>query len=104
LDYQICECESQQETIASLKQQLADAELRNSIPVVNRSLDFSVTKDYHGEIHLDKGNKMINNSNEGIHLQVQVYLFPRAVFVCRVLLQFLVLHSCVCDYFSSNFS
>ncbi|QCD97544.1 centromeric protein E [Vigna unguiculata] len=71
LNQKICECESQQETIASLKQQLADAELRNSIPVVNRSLDFSVTKDYHGEIHLDKGNKMINNSNEGIHLQVQ---------------------------------
>ncbi|XP_014495926.1 kinesin-like protein KIN-7K, chloroplastic [Vigna radiata var. radiata] len=71
LNQKICECESQQETIASLKQQLANAELRNSSPVVSHSQNFSVTKDYGGEIHLDKGNKMINNSNEGIHLQVQ---------------------------------
>ncbi|KOM38863.1 hypothetical protein LR48_Vigan03g224500 [Vigna angularis] len=71
LNQKICECESQQETIASLKQQLANAELSNSSLVVNHSQNFSVTKDYGGEIHLDKGNKMINNSNEGIHLQVQ---------------------------------
>ncbi|ESW34346.1 hypothetical protein PHAVU_001G144600 [Phaseolus vulgaris] len=71
LNQKICECESQQETIASLKQQLADAlEMRNFSPVVNHSQNFSVTKDYRGEIHLDKGN-MINNSNEGIHLQAQ---------------------------------
>ncbi|KAK7378282.1 hypothetical protein VNO80_03721 [Phaseolus coccineus] len=71
LNQKICECESQQETIASLKQQLADAlELRNFSPVVNHSQNFSVTKDYRGEIYLDKGN-MINNSNEGIHLQAQ---------------------------------
>ncbi|WVZ08921.1 hypothetical protein V8G54_022267 [Vigna mungo] len=77
LNQKICECESQQETIASLKQQLANAELRNASPVVNHSQNFSVTKDYGGEIHLDKGNKMINNSNEGIHLQVQaMYMIP----------------------------
>ncbi|KAL9331708.1 hypothetical protein ACSQ67_001318 [Phaseolus vulgaris] len=71
LNQKICECESQQETIASLKQQLADAlEMRNFSPVVNHSQNFSVTKDYCGEIHLDKGN-MVNNSNEGIHLQAQ---------------------------------
>ncbi|XP_068472847.1 kinesin-like protein KIN-7K, chloroplastic isoform X2 [Phaseolus vulgaris] len=77
LNQKICECESQQETIASLKQQLADAlEMRNFSPVVNHSQNFSVTKDYRGEIHLDKGN-MINNSNEGIHLQAQAtYIIP----------------------------
>ncbi|XP_027353214.1 kinesin-like protein KIN-7K, chloroplastic [Abrus precatorius] len=72
LSQKIRECENQQETISSLKQQLADAlELINLSPVVNRS-HFSVTKDYHGEPHLDKGNVTINNTNEGIHLQAQV--------------------------------
>ncbi|KAJ1432996.1 P-loop containing nucleoside triphosphate hydrolase [Sesbania bispinosa] len=57
LNQKICECESLQETVASLKQQLADAlELKNFSP--------AVSKDYHGELHLDKGN--INNTNEGI--------------------------------------
>ncbi|KAL5154999.1 Kinesin-like protein KIN-7K, chloroplastic [Glycine soja] len=73
LNQKICECESQQETIASLKQQLADAlELRNFSPVVNHSQNFSGTKDYCGELHLDRGNVTVNNSNEGIHLQAQI--------------------------------
>ncbi|CAJ1907718.1 unnamed protein product [Sphenostylis stenocarpa] len=73
LNQKICECESQQETIASLKQQLADAsELRSFSPVVNHSQNLSVTKDYPGEIHLDKGNLMNNYSNERIHLQAQI--------------------------------
>ncbi|RDX83540.1 Kinesin-like protein KIN-7K, chloroplastic, partial [Mucuna pruriens] len=73
LNQKIGECESQQETIVSLKQQLADAlELRNFSPVVNHSQNFSLTKDYRGELHLDKGNVMINNTNEGIHLQAQI--------------------------------
>ncbi|KAG5055222.1 hypothetical protein JHK85_007732 [Glycine max] len=73
LNQKICECESQQETIASLKQQLADAlDLRNFSHVVNHSQNFSGTKDYCGELHLDKGNVTINNSNEGIQLQAQI--------------------------------
>ncbi|KAK7285449.1 hypothetical protein RJT34_20222 [Clitoria ternatea] len=73
LNQKIHECESQQETIASLRQQLADAlELRNFSPVVNHSQNFSGTKDYLGELHLDKGNMLINNGNEGIHLQAQI--------------------------------
>lgn len=69
---QIHECESLQETIGSLKHQLADAlELRNLSPQ-----PFSVTKDYHGEPHLDKESAMITNTNEKILLQEQVfYLF-----------------------------
>ncbi|KAL5124115.1 Kinesin-like protein KIN-7D, chloroplastic [Glycine soja] len=64
---QIHECESLQETIGSLKQQLADAlELRNFSPH-----HFSVTKDYHGEPHLDKESAMITNTNEKILLQEQ---------------------------------
>ncbi|XP_020211244.1 kinesin-like protein KIN-7K, chloroplastic isoform X2 [Cajanus cajan] len=71
LNQKICECESQQETIASLKQQLADAlELRNFSPV--HSQNFSVSKDYSSELHIDKGNVLVNNSNEGIHLQAQI--------------------------------
>ncbi|TKY62515.1 Kinesin-related protein 11 [Spatholobus suberectus] len=73
LNQKICECESQQEEIASLKQQLADAlELRNFSPVVDHSQNFFVTKDYFGELHLGKGNVMINKTNEGIHLQAQI--------------------------------
>ncbi|KAH1262086.1 Kinesin-like protein KIN-7D, chloroplastic [Glycine max] len=64
---QIHECESLQETIGSLKQQLAGAlELRNFSPH-----HFSVTKDYHGEPHLDKESAMITNTNEKILLQEQ---------------------------------
>ncbi|KAK7336673.1 hypothetical protein VNO77_17219 [Canavalia gladiata] len=73
LNQKICECESQQETIASLKQQLADAlELRNFSPLVNHSQHFSITKDNHVELHHDKGNVMTNDTNEGIHLQGQI--------------------------------
>ncbi|KAL2320882.1 hypothetical protein Fmac_029851 [Flemingia macrophylla] len=64
LNQKISECERQQETIASLKQQLADAlELKNFSPA---------TKDYSGELHLDKGNVMVKNTNEGIRLQAQI--------------------------------
>uniref|UniRef100_A0A0R0L5B9 Kinesin-like protein n=1 Tax=Glycine max TaxID=3847 RepID=A0A0R0L5B9_SOYBN len=67
LNQKIHECESLQETIGSLKQQLADAlELRNFSPH-----HFSVTKDYHGEPHLDKESAMITNTNEKILLQEQ---------------------------------
>ncbi|CAI8614124.1 unnamed protein product [Vicia faba] len=70
LNQKICECESLQETVASLKQQLVDAiELTNFSPA-NHSQHFLGTKDYHGELHHDKGN--INNTNEGILLQAQV--------------------------------
>ncbi|KAG5133491.1 hypothetical protein JHK82_024679 [Glycine max] len=63
----IHECESLQETIGSLKHQLADAlELRNLSPQ-----PFSVTKDYHGEPHHDKESAMITNTNEKILLQEQ---------------------------------
>jgi len=73
-DHQICECESLQETVASLKQQLTDAlELRNFSPVANHSQHFPVTKDYHGELYLDKGN--MDSTNEGIPLKAQVYFF-----------------------------
>lgn len=72
--YQICECESLQETVASLKQQLADAiELRNFSPVVNHSQHFPGTKDYHGELYPDKGN--MDSTNEGNLMQAQVYFF-----------------------------
>ncbi|KAH1262089.1 Kinesin-like protein KIN-7D, chloroplastic [Glycine max] len=67
LNQKIHECESLQETIGSLKQQLAGAlELRNFSPH-----HFSVTKDYHGEPHLDKESAMITNTNEKILLQEQ---------------------------------
>ncbi|MCI32304.1 kinesin-related protein 4-like [Trifolium medium] len=59
-----------QETVASLKQQLADAiELGNISPAANHSQHFPGTKDSHGELHLDKGN--MNSTNEGILLQAQ---------------------------------
>ncbi|CAL0311036.1 unnamed protein product [Lupinus luteus] len=71
LDQKICECESLEEKIASLEQQLADAlDLRNVSPVVNHSQHFSLTKDYSGELNLDNGNA--NSTNEGILLQAQV--------------------------------
>ncbi|XP_073221723.1 kinesin-like protein KIN-7K, chloroplastic isoform X2 [Cicer arietinum] len=71
LSQKICECESLQETVASLKQQLADEiELRNFSPVPNHSHHIPVTKDYHAELHLEKGN--INSTNEGILLQAQI--------------------------------
>ncbi|KAG4388119.1 hypothetical protein GLYMA_09G108000v4 [Glycine max] len=67
LSQKIHECESLQETIGSLKHQLADAlELRNLSPQ-----PFSVTKDYHGEPHHDKESAMITNTNEKILLQEQ---------------------------------
>lgn len=70
LNQKICECESLQETVASLKQQLTDAlELRNFSPVANHSQHFPVTKDYHGELYLDKGN--MDSTNEGIPLKAQ---------------------------------
>ncbi|KAK7396319.1 hypothetical protein VNO78_17237 [Psophocarpus tetragonolobus] len=73
LNQKISECERQQEMIASLKQQLADGlELRDFSHAVSHLQNFSVTKDYRDELHLDKGNVMINNSNEGIHLQAQI--------------------------------
>ncbi|KAG4991182.1 hypothetical protein JHK87_024639 [Glycine soja] len=66
-ELEIHECESLQETIGSLKHQLADAlELRNLSPQ-----PFSVTKDYHGEPHHDKESAMITNTNEKILLQEQ---------------------------------
>ncbi|XP_057450431.1 kinesin-like protein KIN-7K, chloroplastic isoform X2 [Lotus japonicus] len=71
LNQKICEFESLQETVASFKQQLADAlELRNFNPVDNHLQHSSVTNNYHGELHLDKGN--ISNANEGILLQSQI--------------------------------
>ncbi|TKY53239.1 Kinesin-related protein 11 [Spatholobus suberectus] len=72
LNQKIHECESLQETIDSLKQQLADAlEVRNLRPVFNHSPHFSVTKDYHGEPLLDEESAMITNTNGKIHLQEQ---------------------------------
>ncbi|MED6182366.1 Kinesin-like protein KIN-7K, chloroplastic [Stylosanthes scabra] len=65
LNQKIGECENLQETIASLKQQLEDAlELRNFSPVVNHSQD--------GEPNLDKGNELINDTNEGLLLQAKI--------------------------------
>lgn len=73
---QIRECESLQETVGSLKQQLADAlELRNLRPISNHSQHCSVTKGYHDEPYLEKETATINNSNEKILLQQQVYFF-----------------------------
>ncbi|XP_019440803.1 PREDICTED: kinesin-like protein KIN-7K, chloroplastic isoform X2 [Lupinus angustifolius] len=71
LNQKICECESLQEIISSLEQQLADAlDLRSVSPVVNHSQHFSLTKDYSGELNPEKGN--VNFTNEGTLLQAQV--------------------------------
>ncbi|KAF1870075.1 hypothetical protein Lal_00017655 [Lupinus albus] len=71
LNQKICECESLQETIATLKQQLADAlELVNFSNLVNHSQRFSLTKDYSGELYLDKGNANFNNG--GTVLQAKI--------------------------------
>ncbi|MED6130449.1 Kinesin-like protein KIN-7K, chloroplastic [Stylosanthes scabra] len=65
LNQKIGECENLQETIASLKQQLEEAlELRNFSPVVNHS--------QHGEPNLDKGNELINDTNERLLLQEKI--------------------------------
>lgn len=73
---QIRECESLQETVCSLKQQLADAlELSNLRPILDHSQHFSVTKDYHDESYLEKESAMMTNSDEKILLQQQVYFF-----------------------------
>ncbi|KAG2403484.1 Kinesin-like protein [Vigna angularis] len=72
LNQKIRECESLQETVGSLKQQLADAlELRNLRPISNQSQHCSVTKGYHDEPYLEKETATINNSNEKILLQRQ---------------------------------
>jgi len=72
---QIRECESLQETVGSLKQQLADAlELRNLRPISNHSQHFSVTKGYL-EPYLEKETATITSSNEKILLQQQVYIY-----------------------------
>ncbi|XP_014513616.1 kinesin-like protein KIN-7K, chloroplastic isoform X1 [Vigna radiata var. radiata] len=72
LNQKIRECESLQETVGSLKQQLADAlELRNLRPISNHSQHCSVTKGYHDEPYLEKETATINNSNEKILLQQQ---------------------------------
>ncbi|XP_028777544.1 kinesin-like protein KIN-7K, chloroplastic isoform X2 [Neltuma alba] len=72
LNQKIRECESFQETIDSLKKQLADAlELKSFLPV-DHSQHFSITKEHHGESHLDKENVMKNQSNEGFLLQAQI--------------------------------
>ncbi|KAI4300664.1 hypothetical protein L6164_034014 [Bauhinia variegata] len=72
LDQKISECESLQETVASLKQQLADAlELRNFSPVVNHSQHDSVCKQYHGELHPGTETVMMNNPNEGFLLKAK---------------------------------
>ncbi|WJX78725.1 Kinesin-like protein KIN-7K, chloroplastic [Trifolium repens] len=71
LNQKICECKSLQETVASLKQQLADAmELGNFSPTANHLQRLPGTNDSHGELHLDKGN--MNSAKEGILLQAQV--------------------------------
>ncbi|KAE9598299.1 hypothetical protein Lal_00003970 [Lupinus albus] len=63
LNQKICECESLQEIIASLEQQLADAlDLGN--------FNHTLTKGYNGELNLDKENA--NFTNEGTLLQAQV--------------------------------
>ncbi|XP_047147019.1 kinesin-like protein KIN-7L, chloroplastic isoform X1 [Vigna umbellata] len=72
LNQKIRECESLEETVGSLKQQLADAlELRNLRPISNQSQHCSVTKGYHDEPYLEKETATINNSNEKILLQRQ---------------------------------
>ncbi|BAT96470.1 hypothetical protein VIGAN_08341800 [Vigna angularis var. angularis] len=72
LNQKIRECESLQETVGSLKQQLADAlELRNLRHISNQSQHCSVTKGYHDEPYLEKETATINNSNEKILLQRQ---------------------------------
>ncbi|RDX80503.1 Kinesin-like protein KIN-7D, chloroplastic, partial [Mucuna pruriens] len=72
LNQKIHECENLQETIGSLKQQLADAlESRNLRPVFNRSQHFSATKD-HGVPQLDKESSMM--TNEKILLQEKLLL------------------------------
>ncbi|KAL4317507.1 hypothetical protein AHAS_Ahas15G0392000 [Arachis hypogaea] len=65
--------------IASLKQQLEDAlELRNFSPVANHS--------QHGELHLDKGNELINDTNEGLLLQAQNYrIFLKKISEKRII-------------------
>ncbi|XP_027935876.1 kinesin-like protein KIN-7K, chloroplastic isoform X2 [Vigna unguiculata] len=71
LNQKIRECESLQETVGSLKQQLADAlELRNLRPISNHSQHFSVTKGYL-EPYLEKETATITSSNEKILLQQQ---------------------------------
>ncbi|XLS61094.1 hypothetical protein HN51_015322 [Arachis hypogaea] len=68
LNQKIGECENLRETIASLKQQLEDApELRNFSAAANHS--------QHCELHLDQGNELINDTNEGLLLQAQVYSY-----------------------------
>ncbi|XP_020202925.1 kinesin-like protein KIN-7K, chloroplastic isoform X2 [Cajanus cajan] len=73
LNQKIHECQSLQETIGSLKQQLADdaLEFGNMRHVFNHSQHFSVTKDYNGEPHLEGEGGMITNTNEKILLQEQ---------------------------------
>ncbi|KAJ7975976.1 Kinesin-like protein [Quillaja saponaria] len=72
LNQKICECEGLQETIASLRQQLADAlELRNLNPVVNYPPQFSETNSYHGERHSDNEHVTLKNTNEGFLFQAQ---------------------------------
>ncbi|XP_068494225.1 kinesin-like protein KIN-7K, chloroplastic isoform X3 [Phaseolus vulgaris] len=72
LHQKIRECESLQETVCSLKQQLADAlELSNLRPILDHSQHFSVTKDYHDESYLEKESAMMTNSDEKILLQQQ---------------------------------
>ncbi|KAI4348804.1 hypothetical protein L6164_009481 [Bauhinia variegata] len=72
LNQKINECESLQETVASLKQQLADAlESRSFIPVDHHSRHFSVSKDYDGEVHPDTESVMINHPNEGFLLKAK---------------------------------
>ncbi|OIW17395.1 hypothetical protein TanjilG_22507 [Lupinus angustifolius] len=71
LKQKICECESLQETITTLKQQLADAmESINFSNVVNHSQHLSLTKDYSSELYLDKGNA--NFTNGGTVLQAKI--------------------------------
>ncbi|CAL0308462.1 unnamed protein product [Lupinus luteus] len=71
LNQKICECESLQETITTLKQQLANAlELINYSNVVNHSRNFSLTKDNRGELYLDKGDA--NFTNGGTVLQEKI--------------------------------
>ncbi|XP_054809038.1 kinesin-like protein KIN-7K, chloroplastic [Prosopis cineraria] len=72
LNQKIRECEGLQETIASLKQQLADALELKSFGPVDHSQHFSITKEHHGERHLYEENVMMSQSNEGFLLQAQI--------------------------------
>uniref|UniRef100_A0A2P2LDK2 Kinesin-like protein n=1 Tax=Rhizophora mucronata TaxID=61149 RepID=A0A2P2LDK2_RHIMU len=73
LNQKISECEGSQETIISLKQQLADAlEAHNHSPLASYSLQFSELKKSNAQHHVDKEIEVPKNKKENLPLQEQV--------------------------------